>query len=796
MTSKVLRPLICLAAAAMLMACSGAADRKESFLKRGEELLAQRNYEKARLEFRNALQIDPKDTRAQALAAHAAERTGEFREAAQLYTSAMKDPARLDARVGMARLYLLSGNLQETAKLVNEGLATAPDEAGLLALRGALKLRQGDEPGAEEDARRAVGLSPGNEDAAALLASIHARASRFDEAIAVIAKAVEVSSGSLDLRVILAQLQLNAGNRQAAEAELKRIVGFEPKNLAHRYRLAQFYVLDEKIDAAEAALRDAVQTAPDTVEPKLALASLIASRRSFEQGEKSLKAMVDADRDDLALRLGFGRFYQAHDRTEQALQVFRSVVESDRKGPRALEARNLIAKLSLQSGNVEEARTQVEAVLKESPRDNEALVVRSSLALSRGDASGAITDLRAVLRDQPNSQSLLRALAQAYEISGDATLAEETLRSAVQSNPRDIPSRLALAQFLLKAERPNEAQPVVDQLVTDQPGDIPALEAAFRVQVARRDLAGARRSAAAIKANRPSSPTGPYLLGLVNEAEGKLDAARADLEEAMQLAPDASEPLGAAVRVDVAAKKPERALARIDAVLARAPRNAALLELRAQVQLGARQFDAARQSAEEAVAAAPSTTQAYRILALSYLAEGQNDQAVRQFQRGIQAAKGGSPLSIDLAQLQERLGRPDGAISTYEDWLKRDPRSLVAANNLAMLLITHKAGDSAAMKRALDLSLPFQSSANAAFLDTLGWVRYARGEFNEAVPPLQRAVDLAPRVPSLRARLGLAQFKAGQRGPAKSNLESAFKGDVRFPEVEQARDALAELSKG
>ena len=104
--------------------------------------------------------------------------------------------------------------------------------------------------------------------------------------------------------------------------------------------------------------------------------------------------------------------------------------------------------------------------------------------------------------------------------------------------------------------------------------------------------------------------------------------------------------------------------------------------------------------------------------------------------------------------------------------------------------------DVAALKRALDLAMPFQASGNAAFLDTLGWVRYARGEYNEAVPALQRAVDLAPRVPALRARLGLAQFKAGQREPAKGNLELAFGSEVSFPEVAEARAALAELQKG
>src|SRR5262249_4769832 len=136
------------------------------------------------------------------------------------------------------------------------------------------------------------------------------------------------------------------------------------------------------------------------------------------------------------------------------------------------------------------------------------------------------------------------------------------------------------------------------------------------------------------------------------------------------------------------------------------------------------------------------------------------------------------------------------AIAQYEAWLKRDPRSDIAANNLAMLLMTHHARDRGSLERALQLSQRFQSSTNAAFLDTYAWVRYLRGEYTQAVPPLQRAVDLAPRVPGMRARLGLAQIGAGQREAAKKNLESAFAAQPRFPGSDEARAALDSLQRG
>src|ERR1044071_1293835 len=92
-----------------LASCTGAEARKASFIQKGEAFMAERNYAKARLEFRNALQIDPDDSRVQTLAARAAEETGEVREAAGLYRAALKDPANLEARAGLAKLFVFGG---------------------------------------------------------------------------------------------------------------------------------------------------------------------------------------------------------------------------------------------------------------------------------------------------------------------------------------------------------------------------------------------------------------------------------------------------------------------------------------------------------------------------------------------------------------------------------------------------------------------------------------------------------------------------------------------------------------
>src|SRR5688500_359320 len=70
-----------------LSACGGADARRESHMSRGEKYAAADNWEKAQVEFRNALQIAPNDVQARLANARAAEKLGNVRGAVSLYQS-------------------------------------------------------------------------------------------------------------------------------------------------------------------------------------------------------------------------------------------------------------------------------------------------------------------------------------------------------------------------------------------------------------------------------------------------------------------------------------------------------------------------------------------------------------------------------------------------------------------------------------------------------------------------------------------------------------------------------------
>ncbi len=75
------RALIVLSALA-LAACAGAEGRKSAFLAQGQKHMAERNWQKARVEFRNVLQVDPTDVQATYLLGRASRASGQTTSAA------------------------------------------------------------------------------------------------------------------------------------------------------------------------------------------------------------------------------------------------------------------------------------------------------------------------------------------------------------------------------------------------------------------------------------------------------------------------------------------------------------------------------------------------------------------------------------------------------------------------------------------------------------------------------------------------------------------------------------------
>lgn len=146
-----------------------------------------------------------------------------------------------------------------------------------------------------------------------------------------------------------------------------------------------------------------------------------------------------------------------------------------------------------------------------------------------------------------------------------------------------------------------------------------------------------------------------------------------------------------------------------------------------------------------------------------------------------------------LASAHYEHGQIDLAMAAYETTLRLNPRNVLAANNLAVLLVDHK-GDASSLQRAFALSRDFDKEApHPLFIDTLGWVRFKMGQQEEAIRLMKDAVAKSPNISVLNYHLGMAFFQSGKRAEARTYLSKALKNSDSFEGRREAEQALAQI---
>jgi tetratricopeptide (TPR) repeat protein len=794
--SKTIVALCCTIFAALtLAACGGAQARKAKHLEKGERYLSAGNYEKARVEFRNALQIAPNDSDARYENGVADEKLGNPREAAQFYQGAIDVNAdNIAARVGLSRLYLFSGAPQKALDIIQPSLVKQPDDPRLLTVRAAARAQLKDPAAALTDAERAVQLDPSSEDAVAVLAGIYKSLNQADKARTLLESAIKRAPATVDLRLALAQLYSSMGQEPQVEALLIDLVRLKPDEKSHRLRLAQYYVGLGHFDEAERVLREGVKALPEERDLKVGLVDFLAARRGREAAGKELDELIAANPKDYSLKFLLGQYYEQGKEEAKAEAVYEGVITQARLEAPGITARNRLAALRVQNNDETGAQKLLAEVLAKSPRDNDALIMRGNLALMHKDPKAAIADLRSVLRDQPNSIGVMRTLARAHLANGEPALAEEIMRRAVDAGPTDVSARLDLAQLLIQLGKPEQAKPVVDGLVKQEPTNVAALDAQFKVAAATKDMGLAKSAADAIVAAQPRAGLGYFYQGAVDETDRRLEDAVRLYSKALELQPDAAEPLEAIARALVTLNRTSEALKRLDDVVQRFPALPFAANIKGGLLLATQHPAEAAQAFQTAIIRDPKHWQYYRGLALAQVVGRESDAAIATLKDGIAKSDNSPALEGELASLYEQLGKPGDAMQIYENTLRRDPQSVWAANNMAMLLVTyHK--DQPSLDRAKELAARLANSPNPALLDTYGWVLYKRGEAAAAVVVLQDVLAKSPDSPVALYHLGMAQAQAGRTDLARDSLARSLKSGKKFTGMDEAKSTLEKLAK-
>jgi tetratricopeptide (TPR) repeat protein len=780
----------------VLLGCSGSEERKAKYLQSGIEHFQNDDCKKAKLDFRNVLQIDPKDAAAKVGWARCLMDEKEWRKAFQVLNSAVDEvPTSVDAKINLAKIYLIAGDSGKSYELIEEALTLEPENASGLALRGFFHVKNNTLSAARTDANQAIGLEKDNIEAVTLLSLLYIKDDAQDNAFQLINDTLSIPGlnkrKTKELNFLLIGMYDKLGETDKLIPIYAELMQMYPDDASYRNRLARAYANNNQLDEAEKLLLDAIEEDSDNAEAILSYIAFVNYYESTEAATKKLEEFAAQKNSSGMVRLALGRRYLAQDREGDAKKVFEQLSQ-DVSEIEYLEAKNELAFLYLKDRQSDEAKVLANEVIAEQANNTRALMVRGTIALSERDAPQAIADYRTILRDDPENALVVRQLAAAYVMNDQKDLAKELVQNAFEANSEDPDLALLHARFQGDAKDFDSAIETVTDILDENEGDLVTIKTLFDLQVANEDFDAAKVTAERLKSESEDNPLGYYLSGALLQNEQKFEEAEQQYLKALEKQPRANEPLTQLVRLYAAQEQTDKALALLNEKIENDPEYLVPYNLRGDIGLATKDYDLAVESYEAAISRNDQWWVPYRGLSLTYAAQGDMEKSMASLQRGFDAGANIERLGTDLAILQYRQGDRQGAINTYERVIQELPESMVAKNNLAMILVDDQASESD-IAQAVTYLEDISSIEQAASLDTAGWVNLKAGNVEEAINLLERAVALAPQAAELHYHLGIAYVQSGDITKAKEHLTIAVESEQEYAGKDEAKARLEEI---
>lgn len=787
-------------AALQMAACSSRESRAKEYYEHGMSYLEKKDYVKARIELRNAVQnqdnmieawrglaeVDEHDRNYKSL-------IGDLRKIAEL------DPKDLKTNVKLARLFLLAGAINEALKATDAALTLEPRSADTLALKAAILFRQKDNEGTVQSAQKALEIEPHNTDANVVISVLKLSQGDAAGALKALENVTEAQQDELGVLVLKVSIFEKMGKLAEVESLMKRAIELHPKISAFRAQLVKFYIAHNRSEDALKEQRAIVTGNPDDANAELSLVNLLGILQGSDAARKELVARIGEGGSVFAYQLSLAKLDFAQGNMEESTKLLTKLI-ADSKAPEEVSAaRTTLAEMYLAKNDVTAAEPLITEILNKDSKNVDGLRLRASIRIERGQIDDAIADLRTALNGQPNSPALLASLALAYERNGSIELADKALFDATKASKFAPNVGLNYVSFLRRRGLGPQADKIVEELARRNPTNAAVLSALAQVKLAQQDWAGAHEVAKSVRGLDNKSELANQIDSAAFNGEKKFGDSLAMLQKIQDANPGASKPMAALVGVYLQSKQIDKAEDLVKSALKTNPDNAEALVLMGSISLAKNDPKGAESSFKEAIQKQPKDVIGYRALADLYMRERRTDDALKTVRAGVESQPKNFALRLTMAGILELKGEYEGAISEYELMLKDQPGSMIVANNLASLIADHRS-DKASLERAEALAVLLRKSDIPQFKDTLGWVAYQRGDYAQAAALLESAAKQLPNVPTVRFHLGMSYLAAGEDTKAAEQFSKARELAPNDTELRRKIDAAlksrSEKTKG
>jgi tetratricopeptide (TPR) repeat protein len=664
-----------------------------------------------------------------------------------------KRPAWARVPLAIARTYELEGNADKAIEYYLKAIDLGERQLPVVRLVIEMLVERGRYVEADQVIRKLPAQTPLFANLQRLAAEVSLQTKDSSRALEYARKAVPEDSKEPRDQRWLGHVLWATGQNERAERALRRSVELAGADAAGWVALVQFYARTQQNDKASAAIRQA-ESRIDKAAAPLALAQCYAAVGRLEEARGYFELARKARPDDVVVLQGVADFALRTGRREQAKTALRRIIAQQVKDPQAAEhAQKLLAVLLAAGGSYQESREALSliGVLKSGhghplpdgtdPDDRRTRAVVLATQPRKSQQQEAIHILEGL--EQPGhviggeDQFLL---AQLYERVGEPAKSRDRMLRLLSTEGENARYLAYQVRSLLRQGLLNDAQLWLEKLEQVAPDAVPTIELKARTLSARGQ--GAEAVEVLRTRVRISDPDLTLEIGGLLEELGQPAAAE---EYYRRYAEQAAKSDGALE------------LARFLARRQRLPE--------------------ALQVCEAARATAAPEPFGYACLAVLRAGKA-GDEACRRVEGWLEEAVRKDPaaggLAVCLADLSDLRRLYPQAEVLYRRVLQRDPRNVVALNNLAWQLALRQQSPAEALSLA-ELALEIEGP-QPALLDTRALALMANGRpvaaiadlEDAAVPTLER-----PTLASIRFHLAHAYLLNGQHPQAIKAVREA-----------------------
>lgn len=671
MNAKYSKPRMAMSALLMSLLLAACGEKPEAMLASAKDYLAKNDSKAAVIQIKNVLQSNPDSAEARFLLGSALLDGGdpvgaetELRKAldlkhpqdlvvpklakallAQGQTKKLTDEfskvdlseasAKAGLQMSLAVAYSTQGKSELSQGALNAALLAQPGYAPALIEQARQKAGQRDFDGALALADEVIAKSPGSYEAWKLKGDILLYAkNQASDALAAYRKTVEIKPDFLAGNAAVISMLLQQGNLTDAAAQLEQLKKFSANHPQTNYLAALLAFQKKDFKSARELVQQVLRTAPTNIQGLQLAGAVELQLNSLLQAEGYLSKVVQA-------------------------------------APTLVLARRLLVVTYLRSGQPAKAMATLLPGLERENIDPELLSVAGEVYLQSGDVKKAEEYFAKAAQLSPKDGRKRTSLALTHLMTGPAEAAFDELQDIALSDTGTT-ADLALISAHLRRQEFDKALKAIDGLEKKQPDKPLAAHLRARTLLAKKDIAGAKKS----------------------------------FERALEIDPEYFPAVASLAGLDMADKKPEDAKKRFEAVLAKNPKNSqAWLAL---AELASRSGAATEEVAKligNAITANP-TDVAPRLLLIDFYLRKKEIKLASSTAQNAVAALPDSPEVLDaLGRTQQASGEFNQAIATYNKLAGMQPQSPQPHMRLAETHLGEKNKEAAAQSLRKGLAI-------------------------------------------------------------------------------------------